>query len=93
MAEDDPVPYPIDGTLDLHMFRPQEVAEVTRDYLQLCREQGILDVRVVHGKGIGTLRETVHALLRKMPEVESFSLGDAGSGGGWGATLVRLKAK
>lgn len=89
---DEPVEYPVDGTLDLHMFRPRDVPELVRDYLGECREAGILNVRIVHGKGIGTLRETVHALLRKMPEVESFRLGDGGSGGSWGATVVQLKA-
>lgn len=91
MDPEEPVEYPVDGTLDLHMFRPQDVPDVVRDYLAECREAGILQVRVVHGKGIGTLRETVHALLRKMPEVASFRLGDAGSGGSWGATIVELK--
>jgi dsDNA-specific endonuclease/ATPase MutS2 len=79
---------PIDGTLDLHMFRPGEVRDLVPHYLSLCRERGILDVRIVHGKGTGTLRELVHAVLRKLPEVEGFRL--AGDRSGWGATVVRL---
>jgi dsDNA-specific endonuclease/ATPase MutS2 len=47
-------------------------------------------VRIIHGKGTGALRETVHARLRRLPLVESFRLGDETSGG-WGATLVRLR--
>ncbi len=87
----EPVEMPIDGTLDLHTFHPRDVKELLLAYLEECRERGILDVRVVHGKGTGTLRETVHAQLRRWPElVESFRLGDVG-GGTWGATLVRLK--
>jgi len=86
----DPVRLPIDGTLDLHTFHPRDVKGLLPDYLRECREQGILDVRIVHGKGTGALRETVHALLARLPEVESFRLAgeDAGS---WGATLVRLR--
>ncbi|MBD3367329.1 MAG: DNA mismatch repair protein MutS [Candidatus Eisenbacteria bacterium] len=79
---------PIDGTLDLHTFRPGDVKDLVPDYLQLCRERGILDVRIVHGKGTGALRETVHSILRRLPGVESFRL--ASDAGGWGATVVRL---
>jgi len=86
---DDPIELPIDGTLDLHTFQPRDVKSVVEEYLAVCRERGILDVRIIHGKGIGALRETVHATLRKMAEVESFSL--AGDASGWGATVVRLK--
>jgi len=83
---------PIDGILDLHTFRPDEVKDLLRDYLTACREQGILDVRVIHGKGTGILRETVHSVLRRLPEVVSFRIagGDAGS---WGATIVTLRKR
>ena len=84
------VPIPIDGTLDLHHFRPQEVADLVTEYLKACKRKGVLQVRLIHGKGTGALRETVHATLRKIAAVESFRLADA-SGGGWGATLVYLK--
>ena len=81
---------PISDTLDLHTFRPEEVKDVVRDYLAECRSRGILQVRIIHGKGVGALRETVHALLSRMTEVESFRLA-AEDSGGWGATLVILK--
>jgi len=81
---------PIDGVLDLHTFRPDDVEDLVRDYIGACRERGILQVRIVHGKGIGTLREMVHATLSRMPEVESYRLGDEASGS-WGATIAHLK--
>lgn len=86
----EPVELPIDGTLDLHAFRPQEVKDLVPDYLAACRERGILHVRIVHGKGTGALRRTVHAVLDRLPEVASYRLAgeDAGS---WGATLVDLR--
>ena len=84
------VQLPIDGELDLHTFRPAEMKELIPVYLDECRRRGIFSVRIVHGKGIGNLRRTVHAILEKQPEVAAFRL--AGSEeGGWGATLVELR--
>ena len=86
---DDPVAMPIDGTLDLHMFSPREIKELVSDYLDLCREKGILSVRIIHGKGIGVQREMVHKILRRHCAVVSF--GHPGDGGSWGATVVELR--
>ena len=90
MADDSPHELPVDGTLDLHTFQPRDVKNLVQDYLTECRGKGILQVRIIHGKDIGALRETVHALLARMPEVDSFKLADE-QGGGWGATIVHLK--
>jgi DNA-nicking Smr family endonuclease len=88
--EPPPVRIPITGELDLHTFRPAEVASLLEEYLTACRGRGLPTARIIHGKGTGALRENVHALLRRSPLVESFRLGDETSGG-WGATLVRLR--
>jgi dsDNA-specific endonuclease/ATPase MutS2 len=87
--EQNPVEFPIDGTLDLHTFSPRDVKDLVPDYIAACRERGIYSIRIIHGKGIGALRETVHAILKRLPEVETFSL--AGDASGWGATVVELK--
>ncbi|MBI5496012.1 MAG: Smr/MutS family protein [Deltaproteobacteria bacterium] len=85
-----PVEVPIDGCLDLHTFRPAEIGDLVPHYLAECRARGILEVRIVHGKGTGALRAGVHALLGRLECVESW--GAAGTDrGSWGATLVRLK--
>jgi DNA-nicking Smr family endonuclease len=88
--EDAPVPLPITGELDLHTFRPGDIGELIPAWLAECAAHGLHDVRIVHGKGSGTLRTTVHALLRRSPLVRSFRLGDEHSGS-WGATLVTLR--
>ncbi len=87
---DAPMELPIDGVLDLHTFRPQDVKVVLVEYLSACREKGILEVRVIHGRGIGQLRRTVHVLLGRMPEVERYAVAGEYYGGS-GATMVRLK--
>ncbi len=85
----DPIELPIDGVLDLHTFRPRDVKSVIHDYLCECQARGIRQVRIVHGKGIGNLRRTVHSILSKHPDVVCFS--QAGEAfGGWGATVVNL---
>ncbi len=89
-VNDEPVQLPIDGVLDLHSFKPREVKDLVLDYLAECQQHGILEVRIIHGKGIGNLRRTVHAALFKHPEVVSFTL-DHPQYGGWGATLVKLR--
>ena len=83
------VEIPIDGILDLHLFQPREVRSLIDDYLTLCLERGIGDIRIIHGKGRGILRDITHSILKKHPLVYDFKL-DSGSSG-WGATLVRLK--
>jgi dsDNA-specific endonuclease/ATPase MutS2 len=77
--------------LDLHHFRPKEVADVVAEYLLAAQDKGFLRVRIIHGKGTGALRRTVESVLEKHPAVKSFQL--AGSSGGWGATAVELHPK
>lgn len=89
MSEDDAIELEINGILDLHTFRPSEVGELVPDYIELCLEKDIRRIRIIHGKGIGTLRETVHALLKRDPRVERFQLADQPEGG-WGATIAWL---
>lgn len=81
---------PVDGILDLHTFRARDVKDLVPEYLLACREKGIRDIRIIHGKGTGSLLRIVHAVLGRLDEVESFGLAPL-EAGGWGATVVRLK--
>ncbi len=86
---EDPVIIPIDGALDLHTFSPREVGEVVPAYLEECLREGIFEVRIIHGKGTGSLARSVRAILDRLPEViEHRPAGP--TEGSWGATVVVL---
>ncbi|MGB9864030.1 MAG: Smr/MutS family protein [Candidatus Saccharicenans sp.] len=89
---DEPVEVPVDGVLDLHTFQPKEVKELVNDYIEECLRRGIYDLRLIHGKGTGTLKAIVHSVLKKHPAVASFKDADL-TAGGWGATEVILKKR
>ncbi len=91
MSEDAPIRIPITNELDLHTFRPNEVGDLLLDYLTECQKAGILSVRVIHGKGTGTLRTGVHAALDRLPLVESWTWPAGALSGHWGATWVKLR--
>lgn len=92
-----PVVVQVSGDLDLHTFRPRDLPELLPAWFEECRALGILTVRVIHGKGTGTLRNGVHTLLKRMAAPEgtgnptlAWTFPAPESAGGWGATLVQL---
>ena len=85
----DEIHLPIDGVLDLHMFAPKDAVSVVDEYFRACMDKGIYEVKIIHGKGKGVIRRTVHAFLEKHPLVLDFKL-DSGPSG-WGASIVHLK--
>lgn len=87
--DDQPVEIPINGVIDLHTFAPRDAAGVVEEYVNVCAERGILEVKIIHGKGKGILRRTVESALRKHPLVLYFKL-DSGPSG-WGATIAFLR--
>ena len=86
----EPVELPITDVLDLHSFPPREVKDVVLTWLDAAYEEGLRQLRIVHGRGIGVQRQTVRTLLARDPRVAEF--GDApAEAGGWGATWVTLR--
>lgn len=85
-----PVELPLDGTLDLHAFRPSDVGELVPGWIEACRAAGLRELRIVHGKGTGALRRSVVAILSRHPLVLDHRPGGEDAGG-WGATLVTLR--
>jgi DNA-nicking Smr family endonuclease len=77
-------------SIDLHYFQPEEIASVVEEYLAQCRQADLLEVRLIHGKGVGVQRNIIRSLLSKHPAVLSFQ--DAPTeAGSWGATVVVLR--
>jgi DNA-nicking Smr family endonuclease len=91
-SSESPVELPIDGVLDLHTFNPREIGQLVPAYLEECHKRGILEIRIIHGKGIGNLQRTVHAILAKRADVARFGFA-GGNFGGIGATIVTLRRR
>ena len=68
----------------------EEAIYIIDKYLDDCSLSSLNNVRIVHGKGTGKLREGIHAFLKKHPHVKSFRLGTFGEGE-MGVTVVELK--
>ncbi len=73
--------------IDLHTFLPRDCADVVEEYVRAAQEAGFRTVRIIHGKGTGTLRRIVQSVLDKHPAVASYAQADAN----WGATRVEIK--
>jgi len=82
----EPVELPIEDSIDLHSFRPEEVGDLVEEYLYQSLLKGNHEVRSIHGRGKGVQRAIVHSILQRHPQVISFR--DASD---LGATVVRLQ--
>jgi dsDNA-specific endonuclease/ATPase MutS2 len=86
----EPVILPVEDSIDLHTFHPKDISDVVEEYVEQCKQAGIREVRIIHGKGTGVQRNIVRSILAKNTSVLSFR--DAPpEAGGWGSTIVVLK--
>ena len=88
MAEE-PVRIPIEPELDLHPFAPRDIVSVVNEYIDAAAEAGLVEVRVVHGRGVGVQRGMVQAALERHSKVAEFWDDNASH---LGATVARLTA-
>jgi DNA-nicking Smr family endonuclease len=86
----EPIVLPAEDSIDLHAFHPKDIPSVVEEYLEQCKQAGLAEVRIIHGRGTGVQRNIVRSILEKHPLVLSFQDAPA-EAGGWGATVVVLK--
>ena len=75
--------------LDLRGQRAEDARENLDRFLDQAALAGLGQIRIVHGKGTGTLKREVEGALAKHPLVETYRIGEP-SEGGWGVTIVAL---
>ena len=68
----------------------EEACFMVDKYLDNCILNGLMNVRIVHGKGTGALKKGIHSFLKNHPHVKSLRLGTFGEGED-GVTIVELK--
>jgi len=78
--------------LHLRHLTLDEALPMLDKYLNDAFMAGFYQVRIIHGKGTGTLRQTVRKILDKHPLVDSYRPGVYGEGGA-GVTVVELSRK
>jgi dsDNA-specific endonuclease/ATPase MutS2 len=63
---------PIEESIDLHAFRPADVRDVAREYLEAAHERGLAEVRLIHGRGRGVQRALIQQMLPTLVFVQSW---------------------
>lgn len=84
--------------IDLHQMTRVEAGTVIRDFLNRCREEDMLCVKIIHGKGMRSggdgpvLKALTDRMLRQRGDVIAFRSARHNDGGS-GAVIVLLKAR
>jgi dsDNA-specific endonuclease/ATPase MutS2 len=85
---DDPIRIPIEAELDLHAFGPRDIPSVVQEYVDAAADAGLVEVRLIHGRGRGVQRGIVQQTLERHPRVAEFWDDTAAH---LGATIARLR--
>ena len=84
-----PADEPLSDELYLRHLTVDEAMLKLDKYLNDAFMAGLIQVRIVHGKGTGTLRRVVKETLSSHSLVKSYRLGQYGEGGA-GVTIAEL---
>lgn len=76
-------------SLDLHGMDREITAILVKEFISDHYKMGINKVIIIHGKGTGILKKTVHEVLKKNTLVEKFYLDFFNDG----STVVKIKEK
>ena len=88
--------FSVRAEIDLHQMTSPVAREAIREFLDDCRRDGQLCVRIVHGKGLRSkaqgpvLKQLTDAMLRRRADVIAFSSARPAQGG-TGAVIVLLQ--
>jgi len=80
MNKQKPLKIPINGILDLHTFKPDDISTLVPDYLDAYIKKNIYQVRIIHGKGKGILKRSVLSILEKQDNVLYFKIAEPNTG-------------
>ncbi len=76
-------------TLDVRGERVVEAIEKVQDFIDTALMVGVSEVRILHGKGTGALKEEIRRFLKGYPQIASTE-DDHADRGGAGITIVRF---
>ena len=79
----------VNNELDLRGKLAEEALVELEHYLDLALNSTWQEVRIIHGKGTGTLRSKIHGYLKKNKKIKSYRLGSYGEGDA-GVTVIEI---
>jgi len=76
--------------IDLRGMLREEAVDAIETFLADAAAEGWNRLEIIHGKGLGVLKEATAEVLKRSPLVKEWRVGQYGEGSG-GATIVTLK--
>lgn len=79
-----------DFNLDIRGLMKDEAITTLDNFMDKVLMYGIKNIKIIHGRGTGALKQTVQQYLKKFPHVHTFKF-ESDQFGGDGITLVEMK--